>query len=181
MKIGRPFNTLTATEYFHYIDHHKKYTDFNTLGLYRSLDENGKLDLADKMAVRDYAHSVFGKFFNFLQLKDPSTWFAVSTLGRQLTAGDKQQLWEDIKINQEKILATKRIRHRNFGNYSKHNCGYADCHLNGVMIRQGSDIAENTMHFSGDKNRYVLKDKSDRRKSERKHGQHFEPADTEEE
>jgi|GEM_PF-5372128 len=39
MKIDKQFNRLTLKDYFYYIDHHRKYTDFNTLGLYRSLTE----------------------------------------------------------------------------------------------------------------------------------------------
>ena len=53
MKIGRQFNTLTLKEYLFFIDNHKKYTDFNTLGLYRSITENKKLTMEDKIAVRE--------------------------------------------------------------------------------------------------------------------------------
>jgi hypothetical protein len=134
MKIGRQFNTLTVKEYFFYIDKHKKYTDFNTLGLYRSLSENEKLTVAEKTEVRDYAHELFKKLFDFLQLKDPVTYVDVSTLGQELTKGDKDRIWEDIRISQQKILKDKRIGHRNFGVYSKHNCGYDDCRFNGVMF-----------------------------------------------
>lgn len=54
---------------------HKKYTDFNVLGLYRSISENDKLPLEDKIYIRDLANETFGKTFNFLQLKDPKTYF----------------------------------------------------------------------------------------------------------
>ena len=77
MEIGHKFNTLTLKEYFFYIDNYKKYTDFNTLGLYRSMVENEKLSLNDKIAVREYAHKVFKKTFDFLQLKDPKTFVEV--------------------------------------------------------------------------------------------------------
>jgi hypothetical protein len=63
MEIGQKFNTLNIKEYFFYIDNYKKYTDFNTLGLYRSIVENEKLSLDDKKAVREYAHKIFRKTF----------------------------------------------------------------------------------------------------------------------
>lgn len=170
MKIGKHFNRLTKTEYLHYTDNYKKYTDFNTLGLYRSICENEKLNLFDKIEVRDYAHTLFEKTFNFYQLKDPLTYFNLITLGRDMTVADERKVWEDIRANQEKILKDKKIKHRNFGQYSKHNCGYEDCNLNGLMIRQGSMFTEDYMCFDSDKNRYAAKDKSERRKKDRKNG-----------
>jgi hypothetical protein len=145
MKIGTKFNRLTYQEYVQIIDRHEKYTDFNTLGLYRSIIENDKLSLSDKIAIRDLAHEKFSKTFEFLQLKDPYVYLQVSTLGRELTVADEQQLWQDIRHNQEKILKAKRIKHRNFGDYSKHNCGYENCPYNGIMIRQGSWLAESNI------------------------------------
>jgi hypothetical protein len=168
MKIGHTFNQLTLKEYFFYIDHYKKYTDFNTLGLYRSLLENKKLGLEDKISVREYAHRTFKKSFDFLQLKDPWTFIKVSTLGQILTKGEEDQLWKQLRQNQEKMLERKQIRYRNFGVYSKHNCGYEDCRYNGLMIRQGSHLAEVSMHFDSDKNQYMFKEKSNLRKKERK-------------
>ena len=73
MVIGQNFNTLSLKEYYFFIDNYKKYTDFNTLGLYRSIVENENLKLNDKIAVREYAHKTFKKTFDFLQLKDPKT------------------------------------------------------------------------------------------------------------
>lgn len=171
MKIGQQFNKLTLKEYFFYIDHYKKYTDFNTLGLYRSIPENDKLSIADKIAVREYAHKTFKKTFDFLQLKDPKTYFDLTIIGQEHTKADEGQIWDDIKVNQQKIIKDKRFRHRNFGDYSKHNCGYDICPLNGLMIRQGSEISEAHMHFDSDKNKYVAKVKSDRRKTDRKNEQ----------
>ncbi len=168
MEIGRKFNSLTLKEYLFYIDNYKKYKDFNTLGLYRSIVEHEKLSLADKLFVRDYAHKTFKKSFDFLQLKDPKTFVEVEYLGQELTEGDVQNCWNNIRINQQRILADKRIKHRNFGVYSKHNCGYDTCFLNGIMIRQGSWLAEDTLHFDSDKNHYVSKEKSEKRKAERK-------------
>src|SRR5688572_15758493 len=141
MKIGQKFNKLTVKEYFFYIDNYRKYTDFNMLGLYRSIIENDKLTPADKIEVREYAHKTFRKSFDFLQLKDPYTYFQVTTIGQQLTEGDKEQIWKNIRAYQQEVLADKRIRHRNFGTYSKHNCGYETCYLNGVMIKQNSKIS----------------------------------------
>lgn len=168
MKIGKRFNQLSKSEYIHYIDNHKKYTDFNTLGLYRSICENEKLALLDKIEIRDYANTIFGKTFHFYQLKDPITYFDLTTLGKELTVADKQKVWNDIKINQQKILADKKIKHRNFGIYSKHNCGYEDCRYNGLMIKQGSFLTESSIHFNSDKNEYAAKDKSERIKKQRK-------------
>jgi hypothetical protein len=168
MKIGQKFNKLTLKEYLFYIDNYKKCTDFNTLGLYRSIIENDKLTLEDKIAVREYAHRTFKKSFDFLQLKDPMVFVEVSTLGQELTKGDEEQLWNDVRQNQQKILAGKKIKHRSFGIYSKHNCGYDTCFANGIMVRQGSLLTERNMHFTSDKNRYPARVKSERRKADRK-------------
>jgi len=171
MKIGQKFNKLTLKEYFYIIDHYKKYTDFNTLGLYRSIIENEKLTLEDKIAVREYAHKTFKKFFDFLQLKDPMVFVEVSTLGQELTKADENQLWENVRQNQQKILATKKIKHRNFGTYSKHNCGYDTCVMNGVMVRQGAWLAGYgtcDMRFKSDNHNYMKEYKSEQRKADRK-------------
>lgn len=168
MKIGKPFNQLTLEKYIHYIDNHWKYKDFNTLGLYRSLTEQTVLTIEEKLIVREHAHKVFRKTFDFLQLKDPLTYFEVTTLGKTLTEGDRNGIWNDMRKNQQKILANKRIRHRNFGIYSKHSCGYEGCHLEGLMVRKDSVLADSTMYFDSDKYKCLAKDKSDRRRSERK-------------
>ena len=168
MEIGQKFNQLTLEEYLFFIDNYKKYQDFNTLGLYSSIIENDKLSLDKKIEVREYAHKTFQKTFDFLQLKDPKVFVEVSTLGHELTKGDYEKIWNDVQKNQQKILADKKIKHRNFGDYSKHNCGFDNCVWNGLMIRQGSWLSETSMHFIGDKNKYQQKLKSDRRKSDRK-------------
>ncbi|GAA4355819.1 hypothetical protein GCM10023185_19040 [Hymenobacter saemangeumensis] len=173
MKLGRKFSTLTYGEYLHLIENHQKFTDFNTLGLFRSIIETTKLNLEEKQELRRVAIAAFAKTFEFLQLKDPRTYFEVSTLGETLTKADEQQAWEDIKQNQQKILESKRISHRNFGTYSKHNCGLATCHLNGVMLRQGCDLAWNgPMHFQSDTYRWNKHIRPERRKTERKGMQH---------
>jgi hypothetical protein len=150
MKIGVKLNQLTYSEYVSILDRHQKYTNFNTLGLYRSILENDKLDLAQKIAIRDLAHQKFLKTFEFLQLKDPRTYMKVSTLGKTLTKADERQLWENVKIQQQKILTDKRIKHRNFGTYSKHDCGHEDCPCPGIMIHKGSRLAEGWIRFDSD-------------------------------
>jgi hypothetical protein len=150
MKIGIKLNQLTYAEYISILDRYQKYTDFNTLGLYRSILENDKLTLEQKIAIRELAHEKFLKTFEFLQLKDPRTYMKVSTLGETLTRADERQLWENVKTQQQKILTDKRIKHRNFGTYSKHDCGYEDCPYNGIMIHQGSRLSEGHIYFDSD-------------------------------
>jgi hypothetical protein len=168
MKIIKKFNLFSKSEYKYHIENHKKFIDFNTLGLYQSILENEKLNLADKIVVRDFANRFFQKIFEFLQVKDPFTYFELITLGETLTKGDERQIWKQIIINQEKILKSKKIKHRNFGIYSKHNCGYETCNFNGLMTEQGSYFTEHEMRFDSDKNRYSAKLKSQRFKKERR-------------
>lgn len=168
MELPAKFNTLTAKEYFFCIDNHKKYTNFNVLGLYRSITENEKLDLPAKIEVREYAHRVFKKSFDFLQLKDPRTYFEVSTLGHELTKADENRFWQEVRKNQQQILESKQIRHRNFGVYSKHACGYEDCPYDGVMFQQGSWYLSSEIHFESDANNYQSEVKSRRFRKERK-------------
>lgn len=168
MKIGRKFNSLSVREYRYYIENHRKYVDFNTLGLYRSITENKKLTLSDKILVRDFANQFFQKTFDFLQVKDPFTYVELITLGESLTAGGEKQLWNQIRKNQEKTLKSKKIKHRNFGIYSKHSCGYETCNLNGLMIEQGSFFTEHEMRFDSDRFKFSSKLKSERFNKERK-------------
>ena len=168
MKIGKKFNQLNIGEYKHYIRNNEKYVDFNTLGLFRSIIENDSLALADKIAVRDLANQFFQKTFDFLQIKDPFTYFELITLGENLTEGDEKRIWNRISENQRKILKGKRIKHRNFGIYSKHSCGYETCHMNGLMIEQGSWFTEHEIRFDSDKNKFTKKLKSERWKKGRK-------------
>jgi len=168
MKIDKKFNELTFSEYFPIIENHKKYSDFNSLGLYRSLLENEYLSIEEKIKIRDFANKFFEKTFEFLQIKDPYTYFKVKTLNENLTKGDEENFWRIIKENQKKILFDKKIGHRNFGIYSKHNCGYDDCVYNGLMIKPGSFLTEDFIHFKEDKSKYAQKIKSERRKVQRK-------------
>ena len=167
MKIDRQFNELNFEEYKFFIENHKNYSDFNTLGLYRSICENNIINIKEQILIRDYANKIFQKTFDFLQIKDPWTYLKVRTLGMELTNGDKEELWRKIRENQQKILKQKRIRHQNFGEYSKHNCGYETCPMSGIMIKQGSFMAEYEMSL-GNICKYVQKQKSGRRKSDRK-------------
>jgi hypothetical protein len=168
VKIGSKLNQLTYREYLPIIEHHQKYTDFNTLGLYRSILENEKLELDAKIAIRELAHEKFRKSFDFLQLKDPDTYIKVSTLGQALTVVEKRQLMKNIRANQEKILKDKRIKHRNFGTYSKHDCGYEHCFYNGMMIHRGSRLAESNMFFDSDENSWLKQWKPTRQRSEKR-------------
>ncbi len=170
MKVGKQFNMLTYGEYLHLIENHKKFTDFNTLGLFRSIVETTKLSLEEKLELRKVAVAAFAKTFDFLQLKDPKTYIEVSTLGETLTKADESQAWDDIRQNQQRILESKRLSHRNFGTYSKHDCGYDTCHLNGVMIRQGSRLAwSGEMGFHSDNRHSWYKGlKAERHKRDRK-------------
>jgi hypothetical protein len=155
MKITQKFNRLTFPEYVAVLDRHEDYSDFNLLGLFRSILENDKLDLEQKQEIRALAISKFPKQFEFLQLKDPHTYLEIEILGRaEVTIADRSQLWKDIVANQQKILATKKIKHRNFGNYSKHDCGYESCPYNGIMIKRGSYLSEGSMRFPTDEHKY---------------------------
>jgi hypothetical protein len=158
MKIGR-LNKLTLKQYIATIDNYRKYTDFNTLGLYRSIVENEKLSLEEKIEVREYAHRTFIKTFDFLQLKDPNTFFEVSTLGQSFTLADERQYWKNIIANQEKILKDKKLNHRNFGVYSRHQCGWDLCPFLGLMVKPGWSLKYADMHHKSDKTKNPGKSK----------------------
>lgn len=127
MKINKPFNTLSYRAYFHYIGNHKKYTDFNTLGLYRSLLENAKLTTQQKIEIRDYANKFFGKFFNFLVLKDWNTYVRVSSLGEDFSHSQATIFENNADKVRNHLMKTKSLGLR-------HNCGIEGCPYNGVMI-----------------------------------------------
>lgn len=171
MKVGKQFNTLTYGEYLHLMENHKKFTDFNTLGLFRSIVETTKLSLEEKLELRRVAVTAFAKTFEFLQLKDPHTYFKVSTLGETLTEADERKAWDDIRRNQQRILESKKLRHRNFGTYSKHNCGQDTCYMMGLMTRQGSTLAYyggGGMGFRSDNCSWSKELKAGQRKRDRK-------------
>jgi hypothetical protein len=168
MKLGRPFNKLSFTEYLAFIPMHETFSDWNSLGLYRSIIEHEKLTIEEKIQVRDLAHTFFQKQFDFLQLKDPKTYIEVSSHGQELTKADENQLWLNVRHNQQKILENKKIKHRNFGDYSKHNCGVETCLYFGMMVKQGGFLCEQQMRFDSDKNPVSARLKSERLKRDRK-------------
>ncbi len=172
MKIGKPFYQLTKEEYLYYIENHQQYADFNTLGLYRSLLENECLTLKDQLEIRDFAHQYFQKTFDFLQLKDPKTYFEVFYLGEEMTEGDIQNAWRIIRENQQKILNDKKIKHRNFGTYSKHDCGLPYFHFNGLMIKQNAFNSRDFMCFKTDENKDEKVNKSKRQLKEKRNFKH---------
>ncbi len=172
MKINQPFNQLSREQYLFYIENHQQYADFNTLGLYRSLLENECLTLKDQLGIRDFAHQYFQKTFDFLQLKDPKTYFEVFYLGEEMTEGDIQNAWRIIRENQQKILNDKKIKHRNFGTYSKHNCGLPYCHFNGLMIKQNAFNSRDFMCFKTDENKDEKVNKSKRQQKEKRKFKH---------
>ncbi|HEV7333645.1 MAG TPA: hypothetical protein VGN63_21605 [Flavisolibacter sp.] len=169
MVSGKKYKDYQFEELKELLDNCQTDKEFNALGFYRSLLENEHLSVEQAIKLRDTAHQHFQKQFNFLQIKDPSTYLKVTLLGEDYTKGDEDNMWRQIVRNQQAILKEKRIKHRNFGTYSIHNCGYDWCPYNGMMIRQGSELAEGTMHFDTDKPRNDKKQKSLRRKLERKH------------
>lgn len=149
--MDRQFNTFSLQEYLACIEQHERTPNFNTLGLYRSLTENPHLSLEEKIAVRDFAHRFFQKQFDFLQIKDPYTYVKVFTLGETLTQADERQIWRTVFQWQQKTLNDKKIKHRNFGDYSKHNCGDSDCMYNGLMVHQSNArLKEMIMIFDSD-------------------------------
>ncbi|TAF65675.1 MAG: hypothetical protein EAZ55_07890 [Cytophagales bacterium] len=154
MQIEKPFSQYTYTKLIYLLEHKEQYKNFNTLGFFRGILENKKMTLEEKIQLRDKAITVFSKFYEFLQVKDPHTYLKLETLGQELSWGNLRNLWKEIYKKQSLILKQKRIKHRNFGTYSKHNCGYADCHLNQLMLKQNSwfkedilTLKEETKHF----------------------------------
>jgi hypothetical protein len=165
MKLTQKFNQLTFLEYVRVIERHRDYSNLNILGLFRSILENNKLDLDRKIEIRDIAIAKFDRQFEFLQLKDPYTHIELQILGRvETTSADRDRLWQDLIANQQKILAAKKIKHRNFGNYSKHDCGYELCPYNGLMIKQGSYLTEGRIWFPSDKPTYGKMLKAERQR-----------------
>jgi hypothetical protein len=62
------------------------------------------------------------KSFEFLQVKDPLTYFKITTIGEEITQADEHAFWKNLKVKQDKILTKKKIKHRNFGVASKNYC-----------------------------------------------------------
>lgn len=119
MKIGKKFNALSLAEYRYCIARHRQYTDFNPLGLFRSILENPKLDEAAKQQVLALAKAHFGPFYDFLVVKDIHTYAKLSRLGQPpLPPAQEWQHLEKLRQQAEKILAAKKIRHWRVGIYS---------------------------------------------------------------
>ena len=63
------YNTFTKKDYIFAINNVKK-KNINMLGLYRSILENEKLDLSDKIEMRELLNEkTFYKHLNFIRLK----------------------------------------------------------------------------------------------------------------
>ena len=107
MKIDRLFDTFSKNEYFQIEPEYKKYADFNTLGLCRSILENEKLSLKEKIEVFELANRYFQNTFDFLVLKDPRTWFDLTHLGKDLSYSQVRDLWRAVQERQQKILKDK--------------------------------------------------------------------------
>lgn len=155
MTIEQQFNALTKQELVFFIDNYKQYADFNTLGLYRSVLENESLTIKDKIEIRDYANKTFRKTFDFLQIKDPYTYVKLISLGEELTKADEKQIWRDVCQWQGETLKDKKIKHRNFGDYSKHNCGDINCVYNGLMVHQSNSRLKKIEEGTGCKIEFV--------------------------
>lgn len=150
MKLNRRLNQLSEAEYQHLLANYQRYTDFNSLGLFRSLLENEKLDLPQRLRLRDAAIEAFPKFYEFLQLKDPHTYLRLSTLGQELTIADERAAWEQIKRNQQRLLTDKGIRHRNIGVHARHDCGNPECPCRGTMTQPNSILTDSYIWFRTD-------------------------------
>lgn len=101
--------------------------------------------------MRDLLNEKHFKTYEFYQIKDPELYISLFRLDKDMNDQQIEKLKDELRVFQEKRLKEKRIKHRNFGNYSKHNCGMETCALNGRMIKQGSPEAEACMHFKSDK------------------------------
>jgi len=175
MKTSKPperlYNSYTFAELVQLLTTEKKSGKINMMGLCRSLLENEQLSLEERLQLRDLAAQNFTKQVAFLQVKDPVTYLRLSLLGKEYTKADEEESWRQIVRNQQAILKEKGISHRNFGTYSIHDCGVESCPFNGMMIRQGSEFAESSMHFKSDRSRVAKKQKSmNARKDRKKNG-----------
>jgi hypothetical protein len=135
--------------------------------VYRGIRESTKLTDEIKVELRDAYNVVFQKTFNFLVMKDPGLYRYFVELD-----GDKMKDHEMEELQQKAYNKLKK-KHRSFGVYSKHMCGYDDCPLNGLMLPGGSSIQEyeGTMCFKSDKPSYNKNGKDIRRaKNKRKFG-----------
>lgn len=86
-----------------------------------------------------------------------------------MTEGDVQNAWRIIRENQQKILKDKKIKHRNFGTYSIHDCGLSYCPYDGLMIKQNAFNSRSFMSLKPmkTKTRKSIKVSDNKRKKER--------------
>ncbi|MTB50192.1 hypothetical protein [Lewinella sp. W8] len=167
MEIGRKIRELSARKIHQILREHHRYTDFNRLGLFRGILESEKLTLEQKQSLKEAAVAAFPKYYDFLILKDPDTWDQLEHLGQERLQPELRRDWQDIRRRQKSMLREKRLRHRNFGVYSKHLCGYDHCRYNGSMVKaKHSPRYGYEMHFDSDHRRspHFLAEKEVRRK-----------------
>ena len=169
MKIGHPINQLTAAAIRSLVPRYRRYTDFNRLGLFRGILESQKLNLKEKLELRDLGKATFSKYYDFLVVKDPHTWGKLENLGVTRTRQEEVDDWRKIQEKQQEILSRKRFGHRNFGVNSRHDCGHDDCRFNNYMTRPkhpysyGSEI-----WFKQDANKYNKKEQRLARNKEKR-------------
>ena len=110
MKINKEYDQIPYKKLKDIIMNHKKYADFNIPELYQGILYNEKLNIEQKIDLRDLANEYFPKTFNFLQRKAPRIYYCLVILGEEeyLTEGDKNKIWEDIIHNREKMLKAKK-------------------------------------------------------------------------
>lgn len=137
MKIGQPINELSPERIREIIKGYKEYTDFNRLGLFRGLLESERITAEERAELQELAIAAFNRYFDFLVIKDSETWWKTLNPGWEAASrNDRYVKWRKIEAKQEAIIKRKGFGHRNFGNYSKHNCCYKDCPLNGIMVKK---------------------------------------------
>jgi hypothetical protein len=169
MKIGRPINQLSAGALRRLIPLYRKYTDFNRLGLFRGIIESQKLELKEKLELRDLGKATFTKYYDFLVVKDPHTWAKLENLGVTRTRQDEVDDWRKIQKKQQEILSRKRFGHRNFGVNSRHDCGYEHCKLNNAMTRaKGPNRYGSEIWFKQDTNKQSKKEQNLVRQKEKR-------------
>ena len=169
MILSQPFNQLSYEQFRDAMLAHKQYKQFNTLGMFRGIVESELLSPGQKVEIRNLAQKLFERQWEFLQIKDAICYVALYTLDLpDLLPPDEARIWEVLRHNQQQILREKRISHRSFGNYSKHNCGYDWCPYNGIMVRTDWPLAESRMIFRTDHPLYEAGQKAEKHRKNRK-------------
>ena len=144
MRIDQPFNELSAARIRTIILNYKQYKDFNRLGLFRGLIESAHLSSEERTGLQQLARRTFARYFDFLVIKDPDTWWQTEYPDWVETSfGDRLNRWREIRERQQVIIERKGLGHRNFGVFSKHDCGRADCPLDGVMVKKNDPRRDN--------------------------------------